>query len=257
MRIANRSPATRPNNQSAPRSPTNDHRAPVFLHPNIGSVAFTPRPRPASLQSEVCGSQYARFPRNSDDARAGILYWHKRLHSRQRLCSKLKRIGDPQISPDARWVAFTVTTVDVEKNTKPRQIWPVPLAGGAPKQITTEGKQRHAALVARFEESSLSCSTRGNGGSSQIWMMNHDGHRRDAGDQTRQRGRGREVEPRRQGAGLRQRSLSRSATPANQRQRLQSAIEADGEEQGRRPASTPRCYTAIGPSGAASAASTS
>lgn len=87
---------------------------------------------------------------------------------------KLKRIGDPQISPDARWVAFTVTTVDVEKNTKPRQIWLVPLAGGAPKQITTEGNNDTPRWSPDSKKLAF-VSTRGNGGSSQIWMMNHDG----------------------------------------------------------------------------------
>ena len=43
----------------------------------------------------------------------------------------LKRIGDPQISPDGRWVAFSVQTVDVAANKKPTQIWIVPLEGGA------------------------------------------------------------------------------------------------------------------------------
>jgi len=52
---------------------------------------------------------------------------------------QIKRVADPQMSPDAKWVAFTVSTIDVEKNTRPRQIWIAPLAGGAPRQLTTEG----------------------------------------------------------------------------------------------------------------------
>src|SRR6266446_1842132 len=36
---------------------------------------------------------------------------------------QLARISDPQISPDGRWVAFTAQTVDVAKNTKPKQIY--------------------------------------------------------------------------------------------------------------------------------------
>ncbi len=85
---------------------------------------------------------------------------------------KIKRIADPQVSPDGQWVAFSVTSIDVEKNTRPRQIWIVPLAGGTPRQITTEGNNdtprwspdsRRIAYV----------STRG--GSSQIWTMNPDG----------------------------------------------------------------------------------
>src|ERR1019366_979633 len=49
---------------------------------------------------------------------------------------ELKRMGDPQISPDGKWVTFTVQTVDVAANKKPSQIWMGPLAGGDPRQAT-------------------------------------------------------------------------------------------------------------------------
>src|ERR1700730_18459582 len=53
---------------------------------------------------------------------------------------ELKRIGDPQVSPDGRLVAFTVQTVDAAANKKPVQIWTVPLDGGRPQQITHDGE---------------------------------------------------------------------------------------------------------------------
>ncbi len=40
---------------------------------------------------------------------------------------KLKRVGDPQVSPDGKWVVFSVVDVDLEKNTKTPHIWIVPL----------------------------------------------------------------------------------------------------------------------------------
>ncbi len=68
---------------------------------------------------------------------------------------ELKRISDPQISPDGRTVAFTVQTVDVAANKKPQQIWMVPLEGGAPRQITRDGEaNQRAALVAGFASTS-------------------------------------------------------------------------------------------------------
>ena len=45
----------------------------------------------------------------------------------------LKRIGDPQISPDSQLVAFTVRTIEVAANKRPQQIWVVPLSGGTPR----------------------------------------------------------------------------------------------------------------------------
>src|SRR5437763_16824335 len=44
---------------------------------------------------------------------------------------KLKRVGDPQVSPDGRWVIFSAVDVDLEANTKTPHIWIVPLARGA------------------------------------------------------------------------------------------------------------------------------
>jgi dipeptidyl aminopeptidase/acylaminoacyl peptidase len=85
---------------------------------------------------------------------------------------QIKRVADPQMSPDAKWVAFTVSTIDVEKNTRPRQIWIAPLAGGAPKQITTEGNNDNARWSPDSKQLAF-ISTRG--GTSQIWTMDPDG----------------------------------------------------------------------------------
>src|SRR5579864_6946295 len=42
---------------------------------------------------------------------------------------KLKRVGEPEVSPDGKWVIFSVLDVDLEANTKTPHIWIVPLAG--------------------------------------------------------------------------------------------------------------------------------
>src|ERR1700675_4976454 len=52
---------------------------------------------------------------------------------------RLNRIGEPVLSPDGRTVAFTVQTVDLDKNTKPKQIYTVGVNGGLPHQITRDG----------------------------------------------------------------------------------------------------------------------
>src|SRR5882757_5385319 len=43
---------------------------------------------------------------------------------------RMKRVSDPQISPSGRWVMFSVTDVDLEKNSKVNHLWVVPLGGG-------------------------------------------------------------------------------------------------------------------------------
>ena len=90
---------------------------------------------------------------------------------------ELKRIGDPQLSPDGKWVAFTVQTVDVAANKKPSQIWIVPgpdgPAGAAPRQITHDGEANQRARWSPDSKRIAFVSDRG--GSSQIWLMDPDG----------------------------------------------------------------------------------
>src|SRR5437899_3221202 len=49
---------------------------------------------------------------------------------------KLSRLGSARISPDGRWVAYTVTRSDVPKNRSVTNLWIVPAAGGDARQLT-------------------------------------------------------------------------------------------------------------------------
>jgi dipeptidyl aminopeptidase/acylaminoacyl peptidase len=46
---------------------------------------------------------------------------------------KLKRVSEPEVSPDGKWVIFSVVDVDLEANTKTPHIWIAPLAGSEEK----------------------------------------------------------------------------------------------------------------------------
>jgi lipoate-protein ligase B len=66
---------------------------------------------------------------------------------------KLKRVGDPQISPDGKWVIFSVVDVDLEANTKTPHVWIVPLARGAADASSALRKSLGAVeFVRRLEE---------------------------------------------------------------------------------------------------------
>ena len=54
----------------------------------------------------------------------------------------LARIGDPQVSPDGRLVAFQVQTIDVPNNKRVTQIYVTPVAGGAARPIAQAGPGR-------------------------------------------------------------------------------------------------------------------
>jgi dipeptidyl aminopeptidase/acylaminoacyl peptidase len=55
-----------------------------------------------------------------------------------------KRVTDPQLSPDGKWVAFVVTEVLKAENRTNSDIWLIPSAGGEAKQITNSPRHdRH------------------------------------------------------------------------------------------------------------------
>jgi len=85
---------------------------------------------------------------------------------------RMARVGDPQISPDGASVAFQATKVDLEGNASNTQIYIVPLMGGVPRQLTTEGQNTRPRWSpdgnAIYFVSSRS-------GESQIWRMSPSG----------------------------------------------------------------------------------
>jgi len=84
---------------------------------------------------------------------------------------KLKRVGEPVISPDGNWVIFSVVDVSLEANTKTPHIWIVPTAGGQEREIIADqdaDRPRWAPDGKRF----AFLSTKNDG--SQIWVAGFD-----------------------------------------------------------------------------------
>src|SRR6185369_11532259 len=52
----------------------------------------------------------------------------------------MERVGDPALSPDGRWVAFTVTRYSVDDNAGDSDLWVVPADGSAPPRRLTWNK---------------------------------------------------------------------------------------------------------------------
>ena len=87
---------------------------------------------------------------------------------------KIARISEPALSPDGKTIAYTVQTVDADKNSKPKQIYSVSINGGTPRAIAQEGQNERP----RWSPDSSTIyfvSTRN--GSQQVWAMNADGTR--------------------------------------------------------------------------------
>ncbi len=51
----------------------------------------------------------------------------------------LKSVGSPVVSPDGTWVAYTIRTQDLEKDSRATRVWMVPMSGGEPLPMTAKG----------------------------------------------------------------------------------------------------------------------
>ena len=52
----------------------------------------------------------------------------------------LENVGDPRISPDGKWVAYTVSEMDAKKDVSDTDIWMSPIDGGPGVRLTTSDK---------------------------------------------------------------------------------------------------------------------
>lgn len=88
---------------------------------------------------------------------------------------KFKRVADPEISPDGKWVAYAVTTVtDAASNKTQSNLWLAPADGSAPPRqlTTTEKKDRHPRWSPDGKKVLLE-STRS--GDDQLWVIDIGG----------------------------------------------------------------------------------
>jgi len=53
---------------------------------------------------------------------------------------RIRGVGDPQVSPDGKWVAYTVTKQDLEKDESKTRVWMAPTAGGEKIPMTAKDK---------------------------------------------------------------------------------------------------------------------
>jgi len=86
---------------------------------------------------------------------------------------RLARISEPALSPDGTQIAFTVQRVELDKNAKPTDIYLVPVQGGTPRQLTSEGTANQRPRWS--PDSKLIYFVSNRSGSSQVWSMNADG----------------------------------------------------------------------------------
>ena len=95
---------------------------------------------------------------------------------------KLKRVGEPVVSPDGKWVIFSAVDVDLSANTKIPHIWLVPAAGGEEREIIAgqdADRPRWSPDGKRF----VFTSTKEGG--SQVWIADFDNAAGSVGSMTK------------------------------------------------------------------------
>ena len=110
---------------------------------------------------------------------------------------KLRRVSDPQLSPDGRLVAYVVTDVSLEKNSRTNHIWLVPVAGGEPVAVARSEKAEDTPRWSPDGKKLAFVSTRDGG--SQVWVVDMGpagaGRRAEEDHQSRHRGERRRWSP--------------------------------------------------------------
>ncbi len=89
---------------------------------------------------------------------------------------RVTNLSSPAMSPDGRYVAFTVTTVNVAGNARHSEVWMVATAGGEPVRLTSPGTESSGP---RWSEDGthLFFTSRREGGEGSTWVLRMDGTR--------------------------------------------------------------------------------
>ncbi len=87
---------------------------------------------------------------------------------------QIREVRDPQLSPDGKWVAYSVKTALLKDDKNEERIWMVPAAGGEAIPLTAEGvSSSHPRWSpdARF----IAFLSARNEGKTQVWLLNRLG----------------------------------------------------------------------------------
>jgi dipeptidyl aminopeptidase/acylaminoacyl peptidase len=84
----------------------------------------------------------------------------------------LKRVAEPAISPNGKWVVFSAVEVNLDNNTRRSHLWVVPVAGGDARQLTI-GESGDERPQWSPDGKQLSF-TSDRDGASQIWIADFD-----------------------------------------------------------------------------------
>ncbi len=85
---------------------------------------------------------------------------------------QMKRLGETAVSPDGRWLAYSVTSVDLEKNTRTPELWLQKIEGGERVRLAVGKPGDGGPEFAPDGKRILFTSSRD--GSQQVWLADFD-----------------------------------------------------------------------------------
>jgi dipeptidyl aminopeptidase/acylaminoacyl peptidase len=88
--------------------------------------------------------------------------------------SALKTVGDPQLSPEGSWVAYTVRTLDLKEDRRDTDIYMAPFAGGASLRLTASPKPESQPRFSPDGKFLAFLSGR-EGDKGQVWLLDRRG----------------------------------------------------------------------------------
>ena len=88
---------------------------------------------------------------------------------------RLPVLGDPQVSPDGKWVSYTMTTIDSLKDSRNSDIWMVSWNGGQDIQLTSSPDGESRARWSPDGKWLSFLSSRQEGKGAQVWLMDRRG----------------------------------------------------------------------------------
>ncbi|MFP8490242.1 S9 family peptidase [Gracilimonas sp. Q87] len=88
---------------------------------------------------------------------------------------KLKNVGSPVISPEGKWIAYTVTETDYEDDSRETRIWMSPVDGGKALPMTAEGYSASSPKWSPDGKYLSFMASRGEVEKTQVWTLNMKG----------------------------------------------------------------------------------
>ncbi len=93
---------------------------------------------------------------------------------------KMRRLGDMAVSPDGKWILFSVTDADLDRDTRTSHLWIVPAAGGDEKPVTASMAGETRGRFSPDGTQILFLSSRE--GEQQVYLAGFNGATGDVGD---------------------------------------------------------------------------